>query len=38
MDKLHYLFFAIAIIGMFLGGFALASVQSAHDKIDNFSF
>lgn len=36
-DKLHYLFFIIAVIGLFVGGFALASVQSAHDKIDNFT-
>ena len=34
MDKLHYLFFAIAIIGLFAGVFGLASVQSAHDKIN----
>jgi len=32
MDKLHYLFFAIAVIGMFLGGFALASVQGLYDN------
>jgi len=30
--KLHYLFFAIAVIGMFLGGFALATVQGAYDN------
>ncbi len=35
MDKLHYLFFTIAVIALFIGGFALASVQSAHDKIDD---
>jgi len=34
MEKLHYLFFTIAVIGLFVGGFALASVQSAHDKIN----
>ena len=35
MDKLSYLFFAIAVIGLFVGGFALASVQSAHEKIND---
>ena len=35
MDKLSYLFFPIAVIGLFIGGFALASVQSVHDKIND---
>jgi len=34
MDKLHYLFFTIAVIALFVGSFALASVQSAYDKIN----
>jgi len=35
MDKLSYLFFAIAVIAVFLSGFALASVQNLHDKIND---
>jgi len=38
MDKLHYLFFAIAVIALFVGGFSLSSVQSAHDKINDIEF
>jgi len=34
MEKLTILFFAIAVIGLFLGAFALVSVQGAYDQRD----
>jgi len=37
MDKLHYLFFAIAVIGMFLGGMGVIGAQNNFDTNTNLT-
>jgi len=37
MDKLHYLFFAIAVIGAFLGGMGVIAGQTNYDTNENLT-